>query len=98
MLVFLLPWLPATSHATCHPLPLCGAPLVCRPTTTKMLSNLKVFTIALLMRSVMKRRFTIIQWEALFLLVAGAWVQPAGDGGPQGALMSRVLDIFDVMM
>jgi Nucleotide-sugar transporter len=43
-----------------------------RPTTTKMLGNLKIFTIALLMRSVMGRRFTVIQGEALFLLVAGA--------------------------
>ncbi len=43
-----------------------------KPTTTKMLGNLKIFTIALLMRTVMQRRFNIIQWEALFLLVAGA--------------------------
>jgi hypothetical protein len=42
-----------------------------RPTTTKMLGNLKIFTIALLMRTVMHRRFNTIQWEALFLLVAG---------------------------
>lgn len=45
-----------------------------RPTTTKMLGNLKIFTIALLMRMVMKRRFTVIQWEALFLLLAGITV------------------------
>jgi hypothetical protein len=37
-----------------------------------MLSNLKIFTIAILMRTVMHRRFNIIQYEALFLLVAGA--------------------------
>ncbi|GIL68412.1 hypothetical protein Vafri_21689 [Volvox africanus] len=42
-----------------------------RPTTTKMLGNLKIFTIALLMRLVMRRTFNVIQWEALFLLVAG---------------------------
>lgn len=36
-----------------------------------MLGNLKIFTIALLMRSVMGRRFNVIQYEALFLLVAG---------------------------
>eukprot|EP00879_Flechtneria_rotunda_P016057 GHRR01016795.1.p1 GENE.GHRR01016795.1~~GHRR01016795.1.p1 ORF type:complete len:226 (+),score=45.46 GHRR01016795.1:786-1463(+) len=42
-----------------------------RPTTTKMLSNLKIFTIAILMRTVMQRRFTVFQYEALFLLVAG---------------------------
>ena len=50
-----------------------------RPTTTKMLSNLKIFTIALLMRTVMQRRFSIIQWEALFLLVAGG--AGSGQGG-----------------
>ena len=43
-----------------------------RPTTTKMLGNLKIFTIALLMRSVMRRTFSVVQYEALFLLVAGA--------------------------
>ncbi len=32
-----------------------------RPTTTKMLGNLKVFTIALLMRVVMNRKFHVIQ-------------------------------------
>lgn len=42
-----------------------------RPTTTKMLGNLKIFTIAVLMRTVLHRRFNIIQYEALFLLVAG---------------------------
>lgn len=45
-----------------------------KPTATKMLGNLKVFTIALLMRVVMKRNFNIIQWEALFLLCAGITV------------------------
>ncbi len=39
-----------------------------------MLGNLKIFTIALLMRTVMKRRFSVVQWEALFLLVAGITV------------------------
>jgi hypothetical protein len=42
-----------------------------RPTTTKMLGNLKIFTIAILMRTVMHRHFNILQYEALFLLVAG---------------------------
>ena len=41
------------------------------PTSAKMLANLKVFAIALLMRAVMARRFTVLQWEALFLLTAG---------------------------
>lgn len=45
-----------------------------KPTTAKMLSNLKIIVIALLMRSVMRRTFTVFQWEALFLLVAGITV------------------------
>ena len=45
-----------------------------KPTTAKMLSNLKIIVIALLMRSVMRRRFSVFQWEALFLLVAGITV------------------------
>lgn len=45
-----------------------------KPVTTKMLGNLKIFTIALLMRTVMNRQFNVIQWEALFLLVAGITV------------------------
>ncbi len=45
-----------------------------KPTTAKMLSNLKIIVIALLMRSVMRRTFSVYQWEALFLLVAGITV------------------------
>ena len=45
-----------------------------KPTTAKMLSNLKIIVIAMLMRSVMRRTFTVYQWEALFLLVAGITV------------------------
>jgi hypothetical protein len=45
-----------------------------KPTTAKMLSNLKIIVIALLMRSVLRRRFSLFQWEALFLLVAGITV------------------------
>lgn len=41
------------------------------PATVKMLSNLKVLVIALLLKVVMKRRFSIIQWEALALLLIG---------------------------
>jgi len=55
-----------------------------RPTTTKMLGNLKIFTIALLMRTVMHRQFSVIQYEALFLLVAGITVNQlhsCGGGG-----------------
>lgn len=52
-----------------------------RPTTTKMLGNLKIFTIALLMRVVMNRTFNVIQMEALFLLVAGITVNQLKSGG-----------------
>jgi hypothetical protein len=41
------------------------------PTAAKMIGNLKVLAIALLMRTIMRRKFSVIQWEALFLLVAG---------------------------
>ncbi|XP_057781634.1 CMP-sialic acid transporter 4-like [Salvia miltiorrhiza] len=41
------------------------------PATVKMLSNLKVLVIAVLLKVVMKRRFSIIQWEALALLLIG---------------------------
>eukprot|EP00898_Chlorokybus_atmophyticus_P007478 jgi/Chlat1/7731/Chrsp66S07322 len=42
-----------------------------KPATVKMLSNLKVLTIAFLLRLVMNRRFNVIQCEALFLLLMG---------------------------
>lgn len=51
-----------------------------RPTTTKMLGNLKIFTIALLMRALLGRTFNIIQWEALFLLVTGITVNQLHGG------------------
>lgn len=41
------------------------------PATVKMLSNLKVLVIAVLLKLVMKRRFSVIQWEALALLLIG---------------------------
>ncbi|XP_058102351.1 CMP-sialic acid transporter 5-like [Magnolia sinica] len=41
------------------------------PATVKMLSNLKVLVIALLLKIIMRRRFSIIQWEALALLLIG---------------------------
>jgi len=55
-----------------------------RPTTTKMLGNLKVFVIALMMRSVLGRRFSVLQWEALFLLVAGVTANQLAAGGGGG--------------
>ncbi|TVU15427.1 hypothetical protein EJB05_38948 [Eragrostis curvula] len=41
------------------------------PATVKMLSNLKVLVIAVLLKIVMRRKFSIIQWEALALLLIG---------------------------
>ncbi|CAM6104617.1 unnamed protein product [Calypogeia fissa] len=41
------------------------------PATVKMLSNLKVLMIAVLLKVVMRRRFSIMQWEALGLLLIG---------------------------
>ncbi|CAO2838430.1 unnamed protein product [Amaranthus hypochondriacus] len=54
------------------------------PATVKMLSNLKVLVIAVLLKFIMKRRFSIIQWEALALLLIGISVNqmrsvPIGD-------------------
>ncbi|KAJ4748183.1 CMP-sialic acid transporter [Rhynchospora pubera] len=44
------------------------------PATVKMLSNLKVFVIAVLLKIMMKQRFSVIQWEALTLLLIGITV------------------------
>ncbi|XVF76919.1 hypothetical protein PTKIN_Ptkin13bG0306100 [Pterospermum kingtungense] len=41
------------------------------PATVKMLSNLKVLVIAVLLKMIMRRRFSVIQWEALALLLIG---------------------------
>ncbi|XP_008804177.1 CMP-sialic acid transporter 4-like [Phoenix dactylifera] len=41
------------------------------PATVKMLSNMKVLVIAVLLKLIMRRRFSIIQWEALALLLIG---------------------------
>ncbi|KAJ8774881.1 hypothetical protein K2173_018140 [Erythroxylum novogranatense] len=41
------------------------------PATVKMLSNLKVLVIAILLKIIMRRRFSVIQWEALALLLIG---------------------------
>ncbi|KAG2324744.1 hypothetical protein Bca52824_007472 [Brassica carinata] len=45
--------------------------LYVNPATVKMLSNLQVLVIAVLLKMVMKRWFSIIQWEALALLLIG---------------------------
>lgn len=41
------------------------------PATVKMLSNLKVLVIAVLLKMILRRRFSILQWEALALLLIG---------------------------
>jgi len=45
-----------------------------KPATVKMLGNLKVLTIAVLLKLIMKRSFTVTQWEALVLLILGITV------------------------
>lgn len=44
------------------------------PATVKMLSNSKVLVIALLLKFIMHRKFSIMQWEALALLLIGITV------------------------
>ncbi|XP_062228579.1 CMP-sialic acid transporter 3 [Phragmites australis] len=41
------------------------------PASVKMLGNLKVLVIAVLLKIIMRRRFSTIQWEALALLLIG---------------------------
>ena len=58
-----------------------------RPATVKMLSNLKVLTIAMLLKLIMRRVFTTTQWEALLLLILGITVNQlsCGGGAPVGS-------------
>jgi drug/metabolite transporter (DMT)-like permease len=54
------------------------------PATVKMLSNLKVLVIAVLLKFIMRRKFSVIQWEALALLLIGISINqlrtvPAGN-------------------
>ncbi len=44
------------------------------PTTVKMIHNLKVFFIAILSKVLLKRHYSVFQWEALMLLVLGVTV------------------------
>lgn len=59
------------------------------PATVKMLSNLKVLVIAVLLRMVMRRKFSIIQWEALALLLIGISVNQmrSGPSGPEDSAL-----------
>lgn len=61
-----------------------------------MLSNLKIIVIALLMRSVMRRSFSVFQWEALFLLVAGITVNQLSscDGSKYADILSPVALLY----
>lgn len=67
-----------------------------KPTTTKMLGNLKIFTIAMLLKVVMNRTFTVIQWEALFLLVFGITVNQLSDcpGSGSGEPLSFMAVVY----
>ena len=63
------------------------------PTTVRMLANLKVLVIAVLLKTITRRRFSVIQWEALALLVLGVTVNQmklslgaSGAGKPVGTL------------
>uniref|UniRef100_A0A061RYD9 Nucleotide-sugar transporter n=1 Tax=Tetraselmis sp. GSL018 TaxID=582737 RepID=A0A061RYD9_9CHLO len=56
-----------------------------KPTTTKMLGNLKIFVIALLLKTLMNRKFTVVQWEALFLLVSGITINQLSTCSDEGA-------------
>ncbi|KAL3159295.1 hypothetical protein ABBQ32_011251 [Trebouxia sp. C0010 RCD-2024] len=62
-----------------------------KPTTAKMLSNLKILVIALLMRFILKRHFTIWQWEALLLLMAGITVNQLSSCGASNSLAGNAL-------
>jgi len=58
-----------------------------KPATVKMLGNLKVLSIAVLLKVVMKRSFTVTQWEALVLLILGITVnQLACSTSPPGSV------------
>jgi Nucleotide-sugar transporter len=58
-----------------------------KPTSAKMLGNLKVLTIAVLMRVVLGRRFSLFQWEALYLLVAGITINQLANCDSQGSVL-----------
>ncbi|GAX83866.1 hypothetical protein CEUSTIGMA_g11291.t1 [Chlamydomonas eustigma] len=64
--------------------------LIFSPTTTKMLGNLKMLAIAVLMRLIMNRRFNIIQWEAVFLLVAGITINQLKNCPTGGSVEAEV--------
>ncbi|MEW5318972.1 MAG: hypothetical protein WDW38_010150 [Sanguina aurantia] len=65
-----------------------------RPTTTKMLGNLKIFVIALLMRTILRRTFSTIQWEALFLLVAGITVNQLHSHCPVAGAIEKAIPLL----
>lgn len=66
-----------------------------KPTTAKMLGNLKILVIAVLMKGILHRTFTVFQWEALVLLVAGISVNQLNyctkDGGGDLMVMAAAL-------
>ncbi|CAI5942425.1 unnamed protein product [Closterium sp. NIES-65] len=62
-----------------------------KPTTVKMLGNLKILVIAVLLTVVMKRRFTFMQCEALVLLLIGISINQIPCGG--NAAAAAMLDV-----
>ncbi|ACO66017.1 Drug/Metabolite transporter superfamily, partial [Micromonas commoda] len=71
------------------------------PTTVRMLANLKVLVIAVLLKTITRRRFSVIQWEALALLVLGVTVNQMklslGAGGAEDAAMSPMALMYTAM-
>jgi Nucleotide-sugar transporter len=61
-----------------------------KPTSAKMLSNLKVLTIAALLRAVLGRRFSVFQWEALYLLVSGITINQLANCDASAPLVPSV--------
>lgn len=50
------------------------------PTSAKMISNLKILVIAVLLKFVMQRSFSVLQYQALYLLVAGISINQLAKG------------------
>eukprot|EP00897_Mesotaenium_endlicherianum_P007170 jgi/Mesen1/6481/ME000331S05600 len=67
-----------------------------KPATAKMLTNLKVLTIALLLKVVMRRKFSTMQWEALCLLLIGISVNqmPCGQSSSALAPLSSIVWVY----
>eukprot|EP00963_Diacronema_lutheri_P008977 scaffold786_cov329-Pavlova_lutheri.AAC.1 len=56
------------------------------PTSAKMISNLKILVIAVLLKIVMQRSFSVLQYQALYLLVAGISINQLAKGCDQAGV------------